>query len=161
MRGEGEEKVRVVISPYRICPIGAHIDHQGGPTLGMAVSAHSALNYTTAPIIQLASDNFPGEVVIEWARLGSVDAYDGWGRYVAAAVHALRDRLSGSPAGIRGRIHGTLPGGGLSSSASVLLAYLTALADVNGIELSPSELVERSLTAERDFVGVKVGVLDP
>lgn len=153
--------MRVVISPYRICPIGAHSDHQGGPTLGMAVSAHSALNYTTAPIIRLTSDNFPGEVRIEWERLESVDDHDDWGRYVAAAALALRARLPGSPAGIRGRIQGTLPGGGLSSSASVVLAYLTALADVNGIELSPPELVQRSLIAERDFVGVKVGVLDP
>ena len=26
--------IRVVASPYRISPLGAHIDHQGGPVLG-------------------------------------------------------------------------------------------------------------------------------
>jgi galacturonokinase len=31
--------VRVIASPYRICPLGAHIDHQGGPVLGMTINA--------------------------------------------------------------------------------------------------------------------------
>jgi hypothetical protein len=29
MANVNKEKVRVVVSPYRICPLGAHIDHQG------------------------------------------------------------------------------------------------------------------------------------
>ena len=153
--------MRVVISPYRICPIGAHSDHQGGPTLGMAVSAHTMLTFTAAPAIHLTSDNFPGEVDIDWDALESVDEHDGWGRYVAAAALVLRDRLPQSPIGIRGRVEGTLPGGGLSSSASVLLAYLTALADVNAVELSQKDKVELALRAEREFVGIKVGILDP
>lgn len=28
MSGRGVEEVRIVVSPYRICPLGAHIDHQ-------------------------------------------------------------------------------------------------------------------------------------
>ena len=28
MAGTNVEEVRVVVSPYRICPLGAHIDHQ-------------------------------------------------------------------------------------------------------------------------------------
>lgn len=28
MTGQGAEEIRVVVSPYRICPLGAHIDHQ-------------------------------------------------------------------------------------------------------------------------------------
>ncbi len=158
---DDEERMRVVISPYRVCPIGAHSDHQGGPTLGMAVSAHSVLTFTAAPSIHLTSDNFPGEVDIDWKTLQSIDEHDDWGRYVAAAALVLRDRLPSTPLGIRGSIQGTLPGGGLSSSASVLLAYLTALADVNDVTLSPADKVELALRAEREFVGIKVGILDP
>jgi galacturonokinase len=33
------EDIRILASPYRICPLGAHIDHQGGPVLGMTVNA--------------------------------------------------------------------------------------------------------------------------
>ena len=155
--------MRVVISPYRICPIGAHSDHQGGPTLGMAVSAHSVLTFAAqdSPAIHLESDNFPGAVDIDSSQVESVDECDGWGRYVAAAALVLRQRLPRSPVGIRGRIYGTLPGGGLSSSASVLLAYLTALAEVNGVVLSPTDKAELALRAERELVGIKVGILDP
>lgn len=35
------DDVRVVASPYRICPLGAHIDHQGGPVLGMTINAYT------------------------------------------------------------------------------------------------------------------------
>ncbi len=158
--------MRVVISPYRICPIGAHSDHQGGPTLGMAVSAHTVLTFApdATSTIRLTSDNFPGEVIIDLERLTSVDEHAGpadWSRYVAAAALVLRDRLPESPVGIRGHVRGTLPGGGLSSSASVLLAYLSALADVNDIVLSPEDKVDLALRAEREFVGIKVGILDP
>jgi galactokinase len=33
-----QNSVSVIASPYRICPLGAHIDHQGGPVLGMTIS---------------------------------------------------------------------------------------------------------------------------
>ena len=160
---ERHDKMRVVISPYRICPIGAHSDHQGGPTLGMAVSAHTVLTFSAeaSPTICLVSDNFPGDVTIDLETLESVDDHDDWGRYVAAAALVLRDRLPRPAVGLRGRVQGTLPGGGLSSSASVLLAYLTALADVNDVTLSPSDKVELAHRAEREFVGIKVGILDP
>lgn len=124
----------------------------------MAVSAHTTLTYAPAPTIQLSSDNFPGTVEIDFDELEPID---GWGIYVAAAASVLRERLPERPRGFRGRVEGTLPGGGLSSSASVLLAYLTALADVNDISLTPSDKVQLALRAERELVGVKVGILDP
>ena len=34
---EKAERVRVVRSPYRICPLGAHIDHQIGPEKSVSV----------------------------------------------------------------------------------------------------------------------------
>lgn len=158
--------MRVVISPYRICPLGAHSDHQGGPTLGMAISAHTVLTFTADPgsTVRLTSANFPGEVLIDLKNLESVDDHPDqppWSRYVAAAVLALRDRMPKLPNGIRGHVGGALPGAGLSSSASVLLAYLSALAEVNEIGLSPEDKARLALRAEREFVGIKVGILDP
>ena len=43
--GIAHEKIRVVASPYRICPLGAHIDHQGGPVLGMTINAYTILAF--------------------------------------------------------------------------------------------------------------------
>jgi galactokinase len=108
----------------------------------------------------LASENFAGEVGFD---VRAPEAGDGpaWGRYARGAAWALRERLPARARGVRGRVSGTLPGGGLASSASVLVAYLSALAHANGLELAPRELVLLSRRAENEFVGLASGVLDP
>ena len=62
--------------------------------------------------------------------------------------------------GICGIIEGTLPIGGLSASAAVIIAFLSALCKVNGITLTARELINTALVAETDYVGVSVGKLD-
>lgn len=47
---EGSSRVadvatRVAFAPYRICPLGAHIDHQGGPVLAAAINMGVRLAY--------------------------------------------------------------------------------------------------------------------
>jgi galactokinase len=161
----GRDDARMVVSPYRVCPIGAHIDHQGGPVLGMAISAHTLLAF--APTLdgscRLVSENYPGEMVFDLAQLGDADPKQGahdWGSYARGAAALLRDCLPAAARGIEGCVLGTLPGGGLGSSASVTLAYLTALAAANEIELEPEHLVELAQRAEHDWVGVACGMLD-
>ena len=162
--GVAAESIHTVVSPYRICPIGAHSDHQGGSTLGMAVSAYTHLTFAPSRSreVVLTSENFPGEVRFTLGRPGSRAAdSDDWGDYPRSVAWALRERLTSSSRGIIGRLVGSLPGGGLSSSASVTLACLVALASANDLEVDQRELVTLALTAERDFVGVNVGLLDP
>ena len=62
--------------------------------------------------------------------------------------------------GLSGVIEGTLPIGGLSSSASVIIAFLTALAAVNDIGLEPWETIMMAKAAENRYVGVNCGKLD-
>ena len=62
--------------------------------------------------------------------------------------------------GVSGVIEGSLPIGGLSSSAAVILAFLEALCEVNGIHLEPQELIDTAFDAEKNYVGVNVGTLD-
>ena len=58
-------------------------------------------------------------------------------------------------------VNGALIGAGLSSSASVGLAYLKALADVNDIELSHEKLVWLDYELEHEQLGLQNGILDP
>jgi galactokinase/galacturonokinase len=154
--------IAAVVSPYRVCPLGAHSDHQHAPVLATAIDAHTVLSFAPAPdaAVELRSQNFPGAVRF---HLGAPEAEAGpaWGRYARAAAWALRERLPSPPRGLLGCIGGPLPGSGLSSSASVLLAYLTAFAHLNGISLASRELVQLSRRAENEFVGLASGVLDP
>jgi galactokinase len=56
--------VRVIAPPYRISPLGAHIDHQGGPVLGMTINAYSLLAYLPGDSGQVTqcSENHPGQL---------------------------------------------------------------------------------------------------
>lgn len=54
MAGKGIDDVRVVMSPYRICPLGAHIDHQVyNMPLNLMISKFSGLAYEVLPIFYL------------------------------------------------------------------------------------------------------------
>ena len=154
--------VRVVVSPYRICPIGAHCDHQLGPVLGMAVSAYTLLAFVhhDSSEVRIASEHYGEERSFDLS-LPLTRNDGGWERYARGAAYALQDILPREPQGIVGSVYGTLPGGGLSSSASVTLAYLLALAHANRLDIEPRKLVRLALKAETEFVGVSVGILDP
>ena len=62
--------------------------------------------------------------------------------------------------GLCGVVEGSLPIGGLSSSAAVILAFLCALCKVNGLNISEQELILTAQAAENKYVGVSCGLLD-
>jgi len=160
-RVAGEARpIRHVIAPYRICPLGAHVDHQGGDVLGRTLNAYSILAFAPLPNseIRLRSANYPDQAVFSCEEAGPPQM-DHWDRYARGAAHVLtkHHRLRH---GFAGYVQGTLPGGGLSSSASVGLAYLAALAAVNDIQLSEAEFVELDRQLENDYLGLLNGIQD-
>ena len=62
--------------------------------------------------------------------------------------------------GLDGALEGTLAAGGISSSAAVILVFLTALCRLNGIRLSDREKITLARAAENRYVGVNCGKLD-
>jgi galactokinase len=153
-------ELHALFSPYRICPIGAHIDHQGGTVLGQAIDAGTTMAFAPREDgeIRLTSENYPGEA--RTAAQRTEPPALGWGKYTWAAARALEDLLPPGSRGLDGTVAGALPGGGLSSSSSFLLAVQTALLQVNGIELEKRERVHRAWRAETEFVGLQCGILD-
>jgi galactokinase/galacturonokinase len=151
----------VAVAPYRVCPLGAHIDHQLGPVVSLGIAAWTVLAFAPSGDgrVRMASRDFEGEVAFDLAGLPAPG--EGWGRYLRAAAWAVSHRLPPRPVGIVGWVSGSLPGAGLSSSASVLVAYLLALARANDLTLAPEELVAAARRAENEFVGVASGALDP
>lgn len=150
----------VVEAPLRICPLGAHVDHQGGVVTGMTVDRGVVL--AAAPssdsIVRMSSLDFPGEIEVELG--GEVHGRTGdWGDYVRAAVQVLSNSYD-LRRGLRGVIGGDLPGAGLSSSAAVVISYLLALTHVNEIEITRKEVSALAQQAENAYVGVDCGRLD-
>lgn len=143
-----------IFSPYRICPLGAHVDHQGGAVLGRTMHLGTILEYEPlgSNIVHITSDQF-GEATF---CIGELDR-DHWVRYAQAAARVLPDLQRG----MRAHVRGTLIGAGLSSSAAVGLAYIRALADVNDLELSNDDLVHLDYELEHGQLGLQNGILDP
>lgn len=156
---ETDEDIRHVYSPYRVCPVGAHIDHQHGHVTGFALDHGVDFLYvpTETGVINLFSTDFEGQVLFSMAQMPS--KYTTWGRYVQAAIYTLSKKAE-MTIGLQGLICGSLPVGGLSSSSAVLLCYIMALADVNGIKVSERELIELAFEAEHEYIGLSLGKLD-
>src|SRR5262245_48744546 len=109
--------VRVVRAPYRICPLGAHIDHQLGPVTAMAIDRSVRLAFAPSPdrAMRLSSLDFPGRVEFDLDQIPAQRAAD-WGNYPRGAASALRQAYE-LRRGIVGVTSGELHGGGVSSSA--------------------------------------------
>ena len=149
-----------IFSPYRVCPLGAHVDHQHGLVTGFAFDMGVDLWFepTDDGIVRLKSETFEGEVEFDITQPTRVKEGN-WGDYARGAKFALKKRFT-LKKGIKGTIKGSLPIGGLSSSAAVLIAYVMAIAKANNIELSKMEVIKIASQAEREYIGLTNGILD-
>lgn len=150
----------VAFCPYRVCPIGAHSDHQWGKITGLSVDQgiHMAYRPKTTGIVEVRSLNFTNRAQWHINAVPDQCQHD-WADYLRGATWALAKRYPLTK-GICGVIEGSLPIGGLSSSAAVIITFLSALAKVNNIKLTEREIIDIALVAEKDYVGVNVGKLD-
>ena len=155
----GKDPDSIAFSPYRICPIGAHSDHNLGKITGLAIDKgiHIAYRPKQNGVVEMQSLQFAKRA--QWHIKEVGEKTGDWADYLRGATWALNKEHLLS-VGICGVIEGTLPIGGLSSSAAVILAFLDALCSVNGISLSPQELIDIAFDAEKNYVGVNVGTLD-
>ena len=149
-----------IFSPYRVCPLGAHVDHQHGLVTGFAIDKGVDLWFSpsTDGHVHLESKTFDGIIDFDITQ-ASLMKQGNWGDYARGAKYALRKRFN-LKCGIRGVIQGSLPVGGLSSSAAVLIAYVMAFAKANDISLEPFEVVKIASEAEREYIGLNNGILD-
>ena len=157
--GSRVEDLRTVVAPFRICPLGAHVDHQHGLVTGLALDRNITLVFepNTEGRVRLRSLNFPKpesfSVLAPFAR-----AHD-WSDYARGAALALY-RTHTLTKGINAVLHGDMPIGGLSSSAACGVAYLLALEAANGIEATPEQNIELDRIIENEFIGLNNGILD-
>lgn len=181
MAGRGPEEVRVVVSPYRICPLGAHIDHQGGTVSAMTINKGILLGFIPSDDTEviLRSGQFKGEVRFRVDEVQQprpirkkgephatdspkLQEADNWGNFARGAVYALQSRGISLTQGITGYICGSegLDSSGLSSSAAAGVAYLLAFETANNLTMTPTENIEYDRLIENEYLGLKNGILD-
>ena len=147
-------------TPYRICPIGAHVDHQLGKITGFAIDKgiHIAYGPKENGVVEIESLQFPKRAQWHVEATPSVKEND-WADHLRGATIAL-DKRYPLRRGLCAVIDGELPIGGLSSSAAVIITFLSALAHMNGINLTETEMITIAKEAENRYVGVSCGKLD-
>lgn len=150
----------VSFCPYRICPLGAHIDHQYGKINGLAINYGINIAYAAKHngVVELSSLNFPKRAQFHVSAVPEEKVGD-WADHLRGAVKILAE-LYPIRVGLCGVIEGSLPIGGLSSSAAVIISFMAALCRLNNITLQETELILLAKRVENEYVGVSCGKLD-
>lgn len=154
------DPVSVAFTPYRICPLGAHSDHNLGKITGFALNKGIYMAYGPKMngIIEISSLQF--EKRAQWFVGDTPANKEGdWADHLRGATIALNERYP-LRIGMSAVLDGELPIGGLSSSAAVIITFLHALCKLNNIRLHHEEFITIAQEAENKYVGVSCGRLD-
>lgn len=154
------EPLYQLFSPYRICPLGAHVDHQHGLVSGFAFDKgiDFLFSATDDGKVEMCSLSFDGLTTFN-VRRPVESRQNNWGDYLRGAVQAMQHDYI-LKKGVKGVVKGSMPIGGLSSSAALLCGFVIALARVNQLELSDMQVIHYASEAERNYVGLRNGILD-
>jgi galactokinase len=138
-------------APGRVNLIGEHTDYSDGFVFPAALNLQ---------VVVVARRSTEDKFFSPQIRQGADRKTDGWRRYIFACRSALEERGHNAKP-IEAVIVSNIPSGaGLSSSAALELAFLTAWNELEGLDLSPAGLAEIGWKAENEFVGVRCGRMD-
>jgi galactokinase len=159
--------VRLFFSPGRVNLFGGHLDYNGGPVMPTAIDRGTfiAVRPRVDRLLRMASIYDRQVVEIDLDQLPDARVSK-WVDYPLGVVIELTTQIAESgarqPGGLDILYGGDLPiGSGLSSSASICVGTALMLDTLWGLGLSQLDRVRAALRAERNFVGVQCGIMDP
>jgi galactokinase len=163
----GHPPVHIARAPGRVNLLGEHVDYNDGFVLPAAIdrATYIAFSQTDSDQNMIFAVDFGQQAVFSFRNLASKSQSDGtplrdWARYPAGVAWSLLENQLAIQ-GMRAVFSSDIPrGAGLSSSASVELAFATAWMTLGGWEASPMQLALRSQRAENKYVGVNCGIMD-
>ncbi|MDQ6888930.1 MAG: galactokinase [Bacteroidota bacterium] len=155
-----EQEPVISRSPGRINLIGEHTDYNNGFVLPAAIdkAIYFAVNPRTDGEIHLYA------VDLDEHYTGHIDSIVPssmrWPDYILGSLQQLK-KAGHTIKGFNGVIGGDVPlGAGLSSSAAVECASLSAFNNIFSIDMSRLTMVKLAQKAENEFVGVMCGIMD-
>jgi galactokinase len=156
----GRNPVGIWAAPGRVNLIGEHTDYNDGYVMPFALP-HRVL-IAAAPrqdgTWSVTSLNNDSTKIFQPADLEP--GMSGWQAYVAGVVWSLQEaghQVGGTDLVLTSDVP---EGAGLSSSAALECAVLTALADLNDLDIAGLERAKLARRAENVFVGAPTGLMD-
>lgn len=146
--------------PYRICPLGAHIDHQYGVVSGTSVDIGITFEYEEIDSSKIILSSLDYEGSYEFDIHSNNHRCMDWADYFRGIIEELKKKYKLNK-GLKGTFKGEIPFGGISSSSSSQIAFLLAICKINNIVLAKEEIIDIVYQVERQFMGLNVGILDP
>lgn len=163
----GEAPAHVARAPGRVNLLGEHVDYNDGFVLPIAIDRATWLAFSPSDTDQttLMAVDLSGEVSFASETLSAKTGATGkplptWALYPAGVMWALKEAGLATPA-LNGLYTSDVPrGAGLSSSASVEMAFVLAWQTLGGWNLPPMERALLGQKAENKYVGVNSGIMD-
>lgn len=158
------EDLRFFFAPGRVNLIGEHIDYNGGYVFPCAldVGTYVAIRPRQDKELRFYSENFPSMGVVK----GHLDdlAYkkaDDWVNYAKGVLYMFKEQGHTGVNGFDAYVFGNIPNGaGLSSSASIELAFAVAWDALKGFNMDRVSMVKLCQKAENEYIGVNCGIMD-
>ena len=148
-------------APGRVNLIGEHTDYNDGFVLPVAIDSGTAVAGAARDdgrIVVVSADQ--RDAVELGADLRSRGALPAWGPYVRGVLVEAR-RIGVEFGGFDAFVASDLPlGGGLSSSAALVVSLFAALEAFGGVALDPLRRALACRTVEHEAVGVPCGIMD-
>ncbi len=159
----GSAPQAVVRAPGRVNLIGEHTDYNDGFVFPAAIERDVLIACSLRPDSQVRACalNFNQSSTFDLNDIQhATEGREKWSNYLRAMASILKSDGFGV-AGMNCVIVGDVPlGSGLSSSAAMLVACGLAFASIQNREIDGKRLALLAQRAEREFVGVNVGIMD-
>jgi galactokinase len=147
-------------APGRVNLIGDHVDYCGGTVLPMPIQFGTTVGVRLTDDARIRGASSNASLHIDVPLGGDCPLPVGsWGRFLWGAIAVLAEEgveIGGADV----LVGGDIPGSGLSSSASLTVALLSALTAAAARAMAPLQIALAAQRVEHEYVGVQCGLMD-
>ena len=163
----GHAPAHIARAPGRVNLLGEHVDYNDGFVLPAAIDRETYIAFSptdahASTLLALDLDqqvSFSPEEILQ-KRQSDATPLPEWALYPAGVLWALQEENLAAPNMNAAYSSNVPPGSGLSSSASIEMAFMIAWQALGGWDLAPMQRALLGQKAENNYVGVKCGIMD-
>ena len=149
-------------APGRICLYGEHQDYLKLTVIPAAINLRTTITVEKNDTNEIKVESLDLELVDSFKITEDISLVKNEFDYIRAIIMVLfKEGLVKEIPGFNVRISSQVPiGSGLSSSAAILVSWLTALNDQLKLKLNRTEIADLCFIAENKILGINCGIMD-